>query len=60
MYSFITYPLDVIKTNRILETALSKENSVSKEFVALYENAGLQKGVMRGLALAMIVKTLSF
>ena len=59
MYSFITYPLDVIKTNRILETELVTK-SVPREFVKLYENSGLHHGVMRGLAIGMVVKGLSF
>ena len=43
MYSVLTYPLDIIKTNRILQTSLSKEGaeSIPKEFTALYEKGGL-------------------
>jgi len=34
MYSVLTYPLDVIKTNRIIQSSLSKEGaeSIPKEF----------------------------
>lgn len=50
MYSILTYPLDIIKTNRILQTSLSKEGaeSIPKEFIALYEKGGLQRGLFRG------------
>ena len=43
MYSLITYPLDVIKTNRILASSLSKEGgeTIPKEFVVLFEKGGL-------------------
>ena len=51
MYSVLTYPLDIIKTNRILQTSLSKEGaeSIPKEFTALYEKGGLNRGLFRGL-----------
>lgn len=51
MYALLTYPLDIIKTNRILQTSLSKEGaeSIPKEFNALYEKGGLNRGLFRGL-----------
>jgi Mitochondrial carrier protein len=51
MYTVLTYPLDIIKTNRILQTSLSKEGaeSIPKEFTALYEKGGLHRGLFRGL-----------
>lgn len=57
MYQFLFYPLDVIKTNRIVESSLAKEGveSVPREFMALYDKGGLQAGVMRGFATAFAV-----
>jgi hypothetical protein len=51
MYSVLTYPLDIIKTNRIIQSSLSKEGaeSIPKEFQVLYEKGGLSKGLFRGL-----------
>jgi hypothetical protein len=51
MFSLLTYPFDVIKTNRILQTSLSKEagGSIPNELSALYERGGLFKGLYRGL-----------
>jgi hypothetical protein len=51
MFTILTYPLDIIKTNRILQTSLSKEGaeSIPKEFTALYEKGGLNRGLFRGL-----------
>lgn len=56
MYSLLTYPLDIIKTNRILQTSLSKEGaeSIPKEFTALYEKGGLSKGLFRGLLIGYL------
>ena len=53
MYSFISYPLDIIKTNRILGTSLSKEGgeTIPKEFVVLFEKGGFQHGLMRGISM---------
>jgi hypothetical protein len=47
----LTYPLDVIKTNRIIQTSLSREGaeSIPKEFLALYEKGALSRGLYRGL-----------
>lgn len=57
MYQFIFYPLDVIKTNRIVQSNLSKEGveSVPREFSALYNKGGLQMGAMRGFSVAFAV-----
>lgn len=51
MYAFLTYPLEVIKTNRILNTSLAREGgeSIPRELVALYERGGLTRGLFRGL-----------
>ena len=48
----------MIKTNRILETSLSKQGAEStpREFVKLFDNGGLQFGLMRGLAAAATLK----
>jgi Mitochondrial carrier protein len=56
MYTLLTYPLDIIKTNRILQTSLSREGaeSLPKEFTALYEKGGLSKGLFRGLLIGYI------
>ena len=46
----LAYPLDVIKTNRILNTQLSKEagEALPKEFLALHERGALRGGLYRG------------
>ena len=56
MYALLTYPLDVIKTNRILQTSLSKEGqeSIPRELVALYERGGFQRGAFRGFLMGVI------
>lgn len=56
MYTLLTYPLDIIKTNRILQTSLSKEGaeSIPKEFTALYEKGGLTRGLFRGLLIGYL------
>lgn len=56
MYALLTYPLDIIKTNRILQTSLSKEGaeSIPKEFTALYEKGGLNRGLFRGLLIGYL------
>ena len=55
MMQFLLYPLDVIKTNRIVQSNLAKEGveSIPREFFALYEKGGLQLGAMRGFSLAV-------
>ena len=57
MFHFLTYPLDVIKTNRILETTVAKETGefAPAELAAIFERGGLQYGAMRGLVMSMIV-----
>ena len=52
MYQFLTYPLDVIKTNRILGTPLAKEagEAIPKEFLTLYELGMFRTGLYRGFA----------
>ena len=52
----LTYPLDIIKTNRILQTSLSREGaeSIPREFTALYEKGGLSRGLFRGLFVALL------
>ncbi len=56
MYAVLTYPLDIIKTNRILQSSLSKEGaeSIPKEFSVLYEKGGLQRGLFRGLFIGFL------
>ena len=43
MYRFLTYPLDVIKTNRIVGTQAVKDagENLPREFVSLYERGAL-------------------
>ena len=55
MYSYIANPLDVIKTNRILGTQLSKEagENLPREMLSLYERGAMQSGLYRGLAPAI-------
>ena len=57
MYQFLTYPLDVIKTNRIVHSALTKEGveHVPREFMALYDKGGLQHGALRGLSVTAAI-----
>ena len=56
MYTALTYPLDVIKTNRILQTTLTKEGaeSIPKEFLVLYEKGGLSRGLFRGFLAGLL------
>jgi hypothetical protein len=60
MFTVLTYPLDIIKTNRILQTSLAKEGaeSIPKEFTALYEKGGLNRGLFRGLLVGYIAANL--
>lgn len=50
MYTFLTYPLDVIKTNRILQTNLAKEGAerIPRELLSLYAKGSFQHGLFRG------------
>ena len=43
MLSFLTFPFDVIKTNRILQTQFAKEGgeSLVREYLTLFERGGL-------------------
>ena len=52
MYSYLTHPLDVIKTNRIVGSQISKEagENLPREILALYERGMMQGGLYRGLA----------
>ena len=56
MYTALTYPLDIIKTNRIIQSSLSKEGaeSIPKEFQVLYEKGGLSRGLFRGLFIGFL------
>ena len=57
MLHLLTYPLDVMKTNRILQTnlALECEEFAPKEIVALFERGGLRHGAMRGLSMSVLL-----
>ena len=52
MYGFLTYPLDVIKTNRIVGSQLTREagENLPRELVTVYERGTMQAGFYRGLA----------
>jgi len=52
MYAFLTYPLDVIKTNRIVGSQLTREagENLPRELVSVYERGAMQTGFYRGLA----------
>lgn len=58
LYQVLTYPLDVIKTNRILETSLAKQGveSTLREYVGLFDKGGFQLGLMRGFAASVTLK----
>lgn len=51
MYQYIAYPLDVAKTNRILNTSFNKEcgENLGKELVAMYERGQFRNGSFRGV-----------
>lgn len=51
MYNFITYPFDVIKTNRIVGSTFAKEatENLPREIIALHEHGELSRGLYRGL-----------
>ena len=57
MYQFIAYPLDVVKTNRIIGSQLSREagENLPREMVALYERGALQTGMYRGLSIGLLM-----
>jgi len=50
MFAYITYPLDVIKTNRILQTSLAKEGAerIPREILSLQERGNVYNGLFRG------------
>ena len=51
-FSWLAYPLDVIKTNRIAQSPLFKEagENLPREATALYERGAFKQGFYRGLA----------
>jgi hypothetical protein len=59
-FPLLTYPLDIIKTNRILQTSLAKEGaeSIPKEFLALYEKGGMKQGLYRGFLIGFLAASL--
>jgi hypothetical protein len=50
MFTLLAYPLDVIKTNRLLDTSFAKKTggNLSQELNVLYERGGLSRGFYRG------------
>ena len=52
MYAFLTYPLDVVKTNRIVGSQVTREagENLPRELVSVYERGTMQTGFYRGLA----------
>lgn len=59
-FPLLTYPLDIIKTNRILQTSIAKEGaeSIPREFLALYEKGGLKQGLYRGFLIGFLAASL--
>ena len=57
MYQFIAYPLDVVKTNRIIGSQISKEagENLPREMLTLYERGALQNGMYRGLSTGLVM-----
>lgn len=51
MYSYIAYPFDVAKTNRILGTSFNREcgDNLGRELVAMYERGQFRNGAYRGM-----------
>ena len=51
MITAFTYPFDVIKTNRILQTSFAKEtgSSIPREFSSLVSRGGVTQGLYRGM-----------
>lgn len=60
MYSVLSYPLDVIKTNRILHTSLAKEGAdqIPREVLALYERGAFHQGLYRGFFASILAANL--
>ena len=50
MFTCLTYPLQVISTNRIVGSSLTKEagENLPKEFLKLYERGEMKRGLFRG------------
>ncbi|CDW71114.1 UNKNOWN [Stylonychia lemnae] len=61
MFATLTYPLDVIKTNRILQTSLAKEGAerIPREILSLQEKGNLQHGLFRGLLATLIAANIA-
>jgi hypothetical protein len=59
-FPLLTYPLDIIKTNRILQTSIAKEGaeSIPREFLALYEKGGMKQGLYRGFLIGLLAASL--
>ena len=59
-FPLLTYPLDIIKTNRILQTSIAKEGaeSIPREFLALYEKGGLKQGLYRGFLIGFLAASI--
>jgi hypothetical protein len=60
-FPLLTYPLDIIKTNRILQTSLAKEGaeSIPREFLALYEKGGMKQGLYRGFLIGFLAASIT-
>ena len=61
MYAMIAFPLDVIKTNRIVGSQITKEagENLPREMLSIYERGALSTGLYRGLAPAATLALLS-
>ena len=61
LYHLLTYPLDVIKTNRILDSKLTTPSmaTVLKEAVEIFDKGGLQKGLMRGMLMSFAIGSIT-
>ena len=59
MYALLTYPMQVVTTNRILQTSFAKEggDSLPREMATLYEKGHFQRGVFRGFLLYYLLTT---
>ena len=55
-FALFAYPLDVIKTNRIVQTPLFKQagENLPREAAALYERGAFKNGFYRGLLPSVI------
>lgn len=61
MYGVLSYPLDVIKVNRIVQSSFAKENgeNLPRELVSLYERGLVEKGLYRGLVFGFLFAVVS-